>query len=138
MGAFNMKFVVAFLLMQIVFLLPLSVFAFDGDFSGSYKSLNGELEHVFSETGDYAGKVVRTDKQFPYLGLYRAGDGICWFPEEDGSKGLSGNVVLYYGEVQCCLQFQKISDKIAVTFVWNKPYGSPMGLCSNQVLRKTE
>ena len=96
-------------------------------------SLDGTMRHEFDKTGDYLGKADWLDA--PVAGVYRDEPGVCWLDNTDGSRAL-GDLVLYIGEVQCCLSTQSISDKVAFTQVWVKGTGNGYGLCRNQVFRQ--
>jgi hypothetical protein len=95
---------------------------------GLYKSLDGKIEHDFKPSGDYlgnyAGTYTRKDS-----GLYQQGSGVC-----KSSQGASGNILLYFNNEQCCLRFQKISDKWTVSFIGSSfSYIGQHGVCSNGV-----
>jgi hypothetical protein len=103
--------------------------------SGKYVSLNGKYKHDFKPSGDYSG-VAKHEKEQSGTGLYEQADEICWLPKNDGSKGPTGNVIIYVGEAQCCLEFKQISNKFAVSKIWIKGTGVGYALCHNQVLQK--
>src|SRR5262245_45712690 len=100
--------------------------------SGTYVSLDGKYKHEFGPDGDYSG-VAKYDKEYSGSGLYEQTE--CWWPNKDGSKGRTGNVMPYVGEVQCCLEFRQISNKFVITKigVGGEP-GVGYALCHNQVL----
>lgn len=94
--------------------------------AGTYTSLDGTMEHHFQSSG-----IVR-DPPGTSLGVFRMGAGICWLNRDDGSKK-PGDLILYVGEVQCCLQVEDISDKVALTRVWVQGTGFGYQMCKNQV-----
>lgn len=107
------------------------------DLSGEYVSLNGKFHHIFKPSGDYWGEANHGKKyKSSGSGLYQQGNGLCWTTRLDGSKGATGNLILYVDEGQCCLEVRHISDKIAVTKIWVKGYGTAYALCENQVWKK--
>jgi hypothetical protein len=106
--------------------------------AGKYESLDGQFQHDFKVSGDYRGLAKHSGKDYSGIGLYEQGSEICWFPNKDGTKGSTGNIVLYIGEAQCCLEFRQISGKFAVSKIWVKGTGAGYALCSNQVLRKSK
>ena len=75
--------------------------------SGTYVSLDGKYKHEFGPDGDYSG-VAKHDKEYSGSGLYEQADEMCSLHNKDGSKGRTGNVILYVGEAQCCLEFRQI------------------------------
>ncbi len=100
---------------------------------GNFVSLDGVLEHHFAQSGDYLGKA--SDMDTPAVGVFREGDGVCWTTLSDGTKQ-PGNVLIYVGEVQCCMSAEAISDKVAFTQVWVKGTGVGYRMCTNQVFRR--
>ncbi|NCC52644.1 MAG: hypothetical protein EOM20_15695 [Spartobacteria bacterium] len=113
-----------------LFFLTSNAPAFGNDLPlGKYKSLDGKIEHNFTATGDYKGIFKGSKGVVNYLGLHKTGEGICFL------GGAKGNVMLYYDNMQCCLRFQSISDKLAVTRIGDS-LGSSFahGICDNQIL----
>jgi len=106
--------------------------------SGEYESLNAKYQHNFSASGDYSGTLIYQEKITTGAGLYEQGSGICWRINSDGSKGATGNVMLYVDQAQCCLEIRQISDKYAVTKVWRDGTGFAFRVCQNQVLRSVK
>ena len=105
--------------------------------SGAYVSLDGKYGHDFKSSGDYSG-VIKEEKEYSVTGVYELGDQICWSANQDGTKTATGNVILYLGELQCCLEFRQISKKFAVSEIWAKGTGVGYRLCHNQVLQRKE
>ncbi|MEJ1407110.1 MAG: hypothetical protein Q2484_17025 [Candidatus Sedimenticola sp. (ex Thyasira tokunagai)] len=103
--------------------------------TGKYESLDGKYKHEFKASGDYSG-AAKLSKTYSGTGLYEKASEICWVPKKDGTKGATGNVILYVGEAQCCLEFRQISNKFAVSKIWVKGTGTGYVLCQNQVLQK--
>lgn len=105
--------------------------------SGELESHDGKFKHNFKASGDYWGQVKSKDfDPSSVSGVFEQGNGICWNSLANGSKGASGNVLIYVEEVQCCLEFREISNKFAVSKVWVKGTGTGYALCNNQVLTK--
>lgn len=98
--------------------------------SGVYVSLDGQLEHRFEASGDYSAKAHATGAAV--AGVYRREAGVCWATRPDGSKQL-GDLMLYIGEVQCCLSVEPISNKFAFTKVWVEGTGLGYQMCKNEV-----
>ncbi len=102
-----------------------------------YVSLDTQIVHGFKTSGDYEGAFIDgKGGRNVVSGVYEQGKNICWLPNEDGSISNSGNLILHYGDHECCLQFRTISDKISISFVWDKPWGIPNGVCRSQVFVK--
>ncbi len=124
----------------IVLIFPFNVKAQDKNhFSGIYKSLDGQFEHHFSENGDYHGFIHNDKTTKTYQGVYKFdSSGVCFSRNTDGSSGISGNVYILFDDTQCCMRFERISDKVAVTFLGSSPDISfhQFGICRNQVLKK--
>lgn len=104
--------------------------------SGKYVSSDGKYQHIFKESGEYSGRVKITDIEYSVLGLYRQGSEICIVSQKDGSQGATGNVMLYVDKARCCLKFQQISNKFAVSRVWMEGGGIGYFLCNDQTLIK--
>jgi len=103
---------------------------------GRYQTLGKQFEYNFKSTADFTGKYKNNFNKIVFVeGVYRTGDDICWLPKEDGTKGRLGNTLIFFDQSQCCLQIENIGEKLVVSFVWQKPYGSS-GICQNQVLKK--
>jgi hypothetical protein len=98
----------------------------------SFVSLDGLMHHQFKATGDYLGKVDGLN--VPVEGVFREAPGVCWLNKDDGTRQ-NGDVLLYIGEVQCCLSTEAISDKVAFTEVWVQGTGNGYRMCKNQVFK---
>ncbi len=120
-----------------VFLISGNVMA-DLVLSGRYETLEGEIQHIFSESGDYWGEIKDIERavEFSDTGVFEQGKEVCRL--ENKSQTITGNVLIYVGEVQCCLEVRQISDKFAVTKIWVKGTGFGYRVCKNQVLRKVK
>ena len=97
--------------------------------AGKYKSLDGKFEHNFMASGDYKGSWTGIHE----TGLYKQGAGVC-----RNNNGAAGNLVLFYGTYQCCLLFQPIAGKWAVTAIYTPNQFGGFGICQNQVLSKVD
>ncbi len=98
-------------------------------------SLDGQLEHHFVQTGDYVGLAQDPDGRVE--GVYREGPGVCWLTGNDGTRQ-NGDVLIYVGEVQCCIQSEQISDKLAFTSLWVQGTGPAYRMCKSQVFRQSK
>ncbi|MBN9345892.1 MAG: hypothetical protein J0I48_06755 [Devosia sp.] len=101
---------------------------------GTYVSLDGVLEHQLKPTGDYVGK-RRDEQETSGARVYQQGADICWVTREDGSRK-TGDLMLYVGEVQCCLSVAQISDKFTFEQIWVEGVGFGYGMCKNQVFQR--
>lgn len=120
-------------LLSILFTMLLTTAAWPQQLNGSYVSLDGQLEHEFLSSGDYTG--IARDPDASGAGVFRQGPDTCWLNLNDGSKK-TGNLLLYVGEVQCCLSVVAISDKLGFTRIWIDGTGFGYRMCTNQVFRK--
>jgi hypothetical protein len=116
-------------------------------FEGEFKSLDGKYHHIFKNSGDYWGeikieglavlgadfKVTRkpSENKNTVTGVFLQEKSICGNTDE-----MRGNLVIYTGEVQCCLYVRKISDKYPVTKIWSSGYGEGAPLCNTHILSK--
>lgn len=109
------------------------------DLTGSYVSADGRVRHTFETFADYAATVTVGNRVLAIRGFYQEGENVCLVTSPDPRKGGAGNVLLYVGGNQCCLQVRPVWDKVVVTKVGMTGDGHGPGyfLCNDQTLNRT-
>lgn len=96
----------------------------------SLLDLTGNEVLQFKSSGDF---VWANTGQKNIYGAYTENKS-CWTENKDGTKNQIGNVIVYLGEVQCCLLSEKITDeKLILTKIWVKGSGPGYSMCKNGI-----
>ena len=85
------------------------------ELSGRYETLDGRVQHDFQASSVYRAQVFTPERILSFKGLYQQGENVCLAGIQGDATGGTGNLLLYVGDNECCLEFRRIADKFAVT-----------------------
>ena len=97
----------------------------------SLLDMTGNEVLQFKSSGDF---IWANAGQKNIYGAFTEGSQTCWTENKDGTKNNVGNIIVYIGDIQCCLSTEKITGKkISLTKIWVKGTGPDYSMCKNGI-----
>jgi len=101
--------------------------------SDIFESSDKKYWHNLKSDDVYHGQVF-ADEKGKYQkaeGVYEQGSGIC-----KNNQGEAGNILIYTGEVQCCMEMRAVGDSWVMSKIWVSGTGAGYRLCKNQLQKR--
>jgi hypothetical protein len=95
--------------------------------------------YAFLDNNDFKFRHRQQGKASTVTGAWHTALGACW---SDKNREQTGNLLMYAGIVQCCMSAQFLGNNLVLSYVWDKPGGTPSAdperLCQNRVLKRLQ